>query len=90
MWYIYMAEYYLAIKKRKNAICSKWMDPEIIILIKPKAKTIRYYLHTESKKIIQMNLFTKTDSPTQSRLMVAKRIGREQTGSLGLADANYD
>ena len=30
-----MTEYYLAIKKRNNAICSKWMDPEIITLSKP-------------------------------------------------------
>ena len=30
MWYVYIVKYYLAIKK--NAICSNWMDLEIIML----------------------------------------------------------
>ena len=36
MWYIYMTEYYCIY----NAVCSKWMDPEIIKLSQTKTKTI--------------------------------------------------
>ena len=36
MWYIYMTEYYCIY----NAVCSKWMDPEIIKLSQAKTKTI--------------------------------------------------
>ena len=46
-----------------------WMDLDIIILNevgrKRKTNTIRYHFYVESKKIIQMNLFTtETDSQT--------------------------
>ena len=36
-----------------------WMDLEIIILSQTKTNTIWCHLYVESKKIIQMNLFTK-------------------------------
>ena len=37
-----------------------WMDLEIIILSEVrKTNIIRYHLYVESKKMIQMNLFTK-------------------------------
>ena len=44
-----------------------WMDVEIIVLSeKSQGKTniIRYCLHVESKKIVQMNLFTNRNRPT--------------------------
>ena len=45
MWYIYTTEYHSAIKKKKkkkNAICSNWMDLEIAIL--------KYVSQTEKNK----------------------------------------
>ena len=47
-------EYYLAIKKRNEIMlfAATWMDPEI-----EKDKYIGYLV--ESKKMTQMNLFTK-------------------------------
>ena len=44
-----------------------WMDLEIIVLSeKSQVKTniIIYCLHVESKKIVQMNLFTNRNRPT--------------------------
>ena len=39
-----------------------WMDPEIVILrgvSQRKTDIVRYWLHVESKKMVQMKLFTK-------------------------------
>ena len=39
-----------------------WMDPEIVILRgvgQRKTDIVRYWLHVESKKMVQMKLFTK-------------------------------
>ena len=46
-------------------LAATWMDLEIIILSEFRERQISYnnHLHVESKKIIQLNLFTKqTDS----------------------------
>ena len=63
MWYIYTMEYYSAIKKNEiMPFAATWMDIEIIILSEvsqTKANIIWYHLYVESKKLIQMNLFTK-------------------------------
>ena len=63
MWYIYTMEYYLAIKKNEiMSFAAKWMDLGIIILseVSPtKTNIIWHHLYVESKKMIQMNLFTK-------------------------------
>ena len=63
MWYIYTMEYYSAIKKNEIMLfAATWMDLEIIILSEAnlrKTNIIWYHLYVESKKTIQMNLFTK-------------------------------
>ena len=57
-------EYYSAIKNNEILpFTATWMDLEIIILSKAreteKGKYYIYHLYVESKKIIQINLFTK-------------------------------
>ena len=57
-------EYYSAIKKNEiMASAATWMDLEIIILSEVsqtrKINIIWYHLYVESKKMIQMDLFTK-------------------------------
>ena len=56
-------EYYSAIKKNEiMPFAAPWMDLEIIILSEvsqTKTNIILYHLYVESKKTIQMNLFTK-------------------------------
>ena len=64
MWYIYIMEYCLAIKKKEIiSFAAIWMDLESITLnevSQSKTNIICYCLHVESKKkMIQMNLFTK-------------------------------
>ena len=50
-------------KEWNNAICSNmdatWMDLEMIILSEVSQTNIEYHLYVESKKMIQINLFTK-------------------------------
>ena len=56
-------EYYPAIKKNEimpSAVI--WMDLENVILSEvnlTKTNTTCYHLHTQSRKVMQMNLFTK-------------------------------
>ena len=60
--YIYTMEYYSAMKKNKiMPFAATWMDPEIIMLrgVSQTKTNIIYRLYVESKKVIQMNLFTK-------------------------------
>ena len=56
-------KYYLAIKKNEiMPFATTWMDLEIIILNEVrqrKTNIIWYHLLVESKKMIQMSLFTK-------------------------------
>ena len=63
MWYIYTVEYYLAIKRNEiMPFAATQMDLEIIILSEvsqTKTNIICYHLYVESKKVIQVNLFTK-------------------------------
>ena len=61
-WYIYTIEYYSAIKKNEiMPFAETWMDLEVIILSEvsqTEKRQILYHLYVESKKMIQMNLFT--------------------------------
>ena len=81
MWCMYTMEYYSAIKKTEiMPFAATWMDLEIIILSEVrqrKTNIIWCRLHVESKKMIQMNLFTKQiDSQTKkTNLWLSKRKG---------------
>ena len=61
--FTYTGEYYSAIKRKKSlSFAATWMDLQIIILSEVsqrKTNMIWYHLYVESKKMIQMNLFTK-------------------------------
>ena len=61
--YIYTMEYYSSIKKNdRMPFAETWMYLEIIILrevSQRKSNTLWYCLYAESRKMIQMNLFTK-------------------------------
>ena len=64
MWYIHTMEYYSAIKKNEiMPFAATWRDPEIIILSEvSQTERDKYHmisLYVESKKRMQMNLFTK-------------------------------
>ena len=60
---VYTTDYYSAINKNEiMPFAATWMDLEIVILSEvsqTKTNIIRYHLYVESKKMIQMNLFTK-------------------------------
>ena len=64
MWYVYIMEYYSAIKRNKiGSFVETWMDLETVILseVSEKERQIPYdttYMWN-LKKMIPMNLFTK-------------------------------
>ena len=68
------------------------MDLEIIILSEA-SQTEKDKYHMISRmwnlKYDKLIYETETDSWTENRLVVAKRVGEGWAGSLGLADANY-
>ena len=61
MWYIYITEFYSAIKKNEiMPFVAAWMELEIIILSEgTKTNTVWFHLYMESKHIVRRNLFTK-------------------------------
>ena len=59
MWYIYMVKYFSDIKKNEIIpFAATWMGLEIIILSEVRKRRLDI-VYMESKKMIQMNLFTK-------------------------------
>ena len=96
MWYINTLEYHSAIKKNETMpFAATWMDPEIITLSEVsqrKTNIMWYHLYVESKKMIQMNLFTKQKQTHRHRKQTYGYQGERWGGwikSLGLADTNY-
>ena len=83
MWYIYIypVGYYSTIKKNEIIpFAATLMDLEIIILSDvSQTKKDKYRLYVESKKRIQINLFTKQKQTlTENKLMVTQWEGGER------------
>ena len=89
MWYVYTMEYYPGINKNKiNVICSNMDKPKDCHTKWSQRKTniTCYNLYVESKKMTQMNLFTKRSHrlwEPNLRLPKGKGGSGEKIGSLG-------
>ena len=60
LWYIYTMEYYSAIKRNTfESVLMRWMNLEPIIQSKVSQKETNINTCTESRKMIQMNLFAE-------------------------------
>ena len=60
LWYIYTMEYYSAIKRNTfESVLMRWMNVEPIIQSKVSQKETNINTCTESRKMIQMNLFAE-------------------------------
>ena len=74
IWYIYTVEYYSAIKNNEIIpLPATWMDLVNIILSEvsqTEKDKYMYHLYVESKKMIQMNLFTKQKQTLKTKFMV--------------------
>ena len=69
-------------KEWKKPFAATWMELEIIRLIKArqwKTSIIHYHLYVESKKMMQMNLFTTTETDYQT-LQTNLWLSRGQVG----------
>ena len=90
-------EYYSAIKRNEiMPFAATWMDLEIVTLSEVsqrKAHTPLYHLHVESKKMIQMNLFTKQEWTRRHRKKTygnpRGKGGEGRIWSLRLIDTHY-
>ena len=82
MWHRYAMEYYSAIKKdERRPFGAIWMGLEIIKISEVRQRRtniIPYCLHTESKKMIQINLSTK-----QIHTHTEQTYGCQEGGSMG-------
>ena len=74
-------------KEGKMTVAATWIDLEIIILSElsqRKANSIWYHLYMESKKKIQMNLFTKQKQTHRHRKQTygyqKGKVGRDKLG----------
>ena len=79
MWYIYAMEYYSATKKNRILpFAATCIDLEDIVWSKikcfifesvsfsdRKTNNVGYHLYVESKKIIQMNVYSKAETDSQ-------------------------
>ena len=60
MVYVYTLEYYLAIKRDEiMPFAATWMDLGIILQSDVQTNIIQYHVYVKSKRMVQMNLFTK-------------------------------
>ena len=63
MWYVYIMEYYTAIKKNaRMPFAATWIDLEMIILTELSQKEKNKYhtiSHVQYTKMTQLNLYTK-------------------------------
>ena len=77
-------EYYSTIKKNKiMPFTALWIDLEIVILSEVsqrKTNIIWYHLYVESKKMIQMNLFTKQKYTHRHRKQTYDYQDRDKLG----------
>ena len=85
MWYIGTMEYYSAIKRNKIVpFAETWMDLEIVIESEVSQKEKNKYV--ESRKMVQMNLFTKQKDTHRHRKQIygyqkGKVAGRDKLGT---------
>ena len=95
MWYMYMVEYYSALKKNEiMPFAATWMGLEIIILreARKRKNTLWYHLWVESKMLHKWHYLWNRIRPTDRtdlRLPRGSEVGKGRTGSLGFADTNY-
>ena len=88
MWYMYTKEYHSTIKKNKiMPFAATLMQLTIIILSEvnqTKTNIIWYHLYVESKKMVQMNLFTKQKLSHRCRKQTygyqGEKVGRDKLG----------
>ena len=89
MWFIYTMEYYSAIKKWNNAICSNMAGPRHCQTEWSKSNRERQISYNITymwnlKRMIQMNLFTKQKQTLKTNLWLPKgKGGREGSVSPG-------
>ena len=58
--YVYTLEYYSAIKRDEiMPFAATWMDLGIILQSDVQTNIIQYHVYVKSKRMVQMNLFTK-------------------------------
>ena len=89
MWYLYIMESYSVIKKNEiMPFVATWMGLEFIILSEVnqrKTDIIWYPLLMESKKMIQINLFTK-QIHRHRKQTYAYQTGKEERDKLKVWD----
>ena len=81
--YVYTLEYYLAIKRDEiMPFAATWMDLGIILQSDVQTNIIQYHVYVKSKRMVQMNLFTKEKQTHRHRKQTYGYHSREGEGSL--------